>query len=49
MTNAARERAYRVLLHALMTERLVCGMTDEEYSQRSRDIWSECFTRSPPG
>jgi hypothetical protein len=43
MTRKAKERAYQVLLYGLSEERRVCGMTDEEWTRRNKEIWRDCF------
>ena len=43
MTQKAKERAYKVLMYGLTEERRVCGMTDEEFSRRQKEIWRDCF------
>jgi hypothetical protein len=43
ITKGARDRAYRVAMHALAEENRVCKLTDEELSRRMREIWESCY------
>lgn len=46
-TQAAKQRAYTVLMHALMEERRVCGMDEETWRHRCREILEDCNLSVP--
>jgi hypothetical protein len=45
LSAAEKRRAYQVQMYALNEERRVCGMTDEIYAARHREIIDNCFPK----
>lgn len=41
-TKAAKQRAYTVLMYGLSEERRVCGMDEETWRRRCREILEDC-------
>jgi hypothetical protein len=39
----ARDRVYHVQAHALLEERRVTGMSDEQFDKRHREIMASCY------
>ena len=42
----ARDRVYQVQAHALLEERRVTGMSDEEFDKRHREIIKNCYGKN---
>ena len=43
ITKKARDRAYHVAAQALLEERRVLAMSDEEFDRRHREIVKNCY------
>lgn len=48
LTRGERDRAYRVLMHALAEEARIMKLSSREIAQKSREIHKDCYSDTPP-